>query len=134
MNDDTLTDDPHSQVSLIYYANKQGLEDRVFRIETDRSSATTPDTRTGHSISNLEILAQDEERCELTFNWVTHSFRYDIVDVGSLWAPTGEVDGEGLPVMAEVPGYHIIGRFRGPDPLPDALAMFTVEPWGQVLG
>lgn len=80
-DDDTLTTDPHNEVSLIYYPSKQGLEDRVFRIETDRSSASTPDTRTGHAINNIEILSQDENSCEVTFNWTTHSFRYDIVDL-----------------------------------------------------
>jgi len=80
-DDDKLTTDPNNEVSLIYYPNKQGLEDRVFRIETDRSSASTPDTRTGHSISNIEVLSQDDTTCKLRFNWTTHSFRYEIVDI-----------------------------------------------------
>lgn len=80
-DDDTLTSDPHNEVSLIYYPSKQGLEDRVFRIETDRSSASTPDTRYNRSISNIEILSQDENSVDLCFNWTTHSFRYDIVDL-----------------------------------------------------
>ena len=80
-DDDKLTTDPQNEVSLIYYPDKQGLEDRVFRIQTERSSATMPDTRTGHAINNLEVLSQDEQRCTITFNWTTHSFRYDIVDV-----------------------------------------------------
>jgi benzoate/toluate 1,2-dioxygenase beta subunit len=80
-DDDKLTTDPHNEVSLIYYPNKQGLEDRVFRIKTDRSSASTPDTRVNRTVSNVEILEQDEKSCDVTFNWVTHSFRYDIVDV-----------------------------------------------------
>jgi len=80
-DDDKLTTDPHNEVSLIYYPSKQGLEDRVFRIKTERSSATMPDTRTGHAINNLEVLEQDDSRCVVTFNWVTHSFRYDIIDV-----------------------------------------------------
>ena len=80
-DDDTLTTDPHNEVSLIYYPDKQGLEDRVFRIQTDRSSATMPDTRTGHAINNLEVLSQDDKQCVVAFNWTTHSFRYDIVDV-----------------------------------------------------
>jgi benzoate/toluate 1,2-dioxygenase subunit beta len=70
-DDDTLTTDPHNEVSLIYYPS----------IETDRSSASTPDTRYNRAISNIEILAQDESRVDLCFNWTTHSFRYDIVDV-----------------------------------------------------
>ena len=80
-DDDKLTTDPHNEVSLIYYPSRQGLEDRVFRIETERSSATVPDTRYNRSISNIEILAQDETRVDLCFNWTTHSFRYDIVDI-----------------------------------------------------
>ncbi|MBS0356003.1 MAG: benzoate 1,2-dioxygenase small subunit [Proteobacteria bacterium] len=79
-DDGTLTTNPQNEVSLIYYANKQGLEDRVFRIETERSSATIPDTRTGHAISNLEVLSQDDSTIRLRFNWTTHSYRYQIVD------------------------------------------------------
>ena len=66
-DDDTLTSNPHNEVSLIYYPSKQGLEDRVFRIETDRSSASTPDTRYNRSISNVEILSQDENSVDLYF-------------------------------------------------------------------
>ena len=29
-DDDQLTNDPHGQISLIYYPNRNGLEDRVF--------------------------------------------------------------------------------------------------------
>jgi len=79
-DDDTLTTDPNNKVSLIYYACKQGLEDRVFRIETERSSATIPDTRTGHAISNVEVLSREEGEIRVRFNWTTHSFRYDLVD------------------------------------------------------
>jgi len=77
---DCLTEDPQSQISLIWYGNRGGLEDRVFRIRTERSSATIPDTRTSHNISNLEILEQTDELCRLRFNWHTLSFRYKTVD------------------------------------------------------
>ena len=79
-DDDKLTTDPKNEVSLIYYPSRAGLEDRVFRIETERSSASTPDTRYNRSISNIEILAQDESRVDLTFQLTTHSFRYEILD------------------------------------------------------
>ena len=42
-DNDTLTEDPQSEISLIWYGNRGGLEDRVFRIKTERSSATIPD-------------------------------------------------------------------------------------------
>ena len=44
-DDDKLVENPQTEISLMYYASKQGLEDRVFRIRTERSSATVPDTR-----------------------------------------------------------------------------------------
>ena len=75
-DDDTLTTDPQSEISLIYYPDRQGLEDRVFRIKTERSSATMPDTRTSHNISNIEIVEQDGDLVTVRFNWNTLSFRY----------------------------------------------------------
>jgi benzoate/toluate 1,2-dioxygenase beta subunit len=79
-DDDELTEDPQSEMSLIYYARRDGLEDRVFRLKTERSSASTPTPRTSHNIANVEILEQDEARLELRFNWHTLSFRYQTVD------------------------------------------------------
>ena len=76
------TTDPQTEVSLIYYPHKGGLEDRVFRIKTERSSATRcPEPRTGHNISNVEVLEQDAEHLRgVRFNWITISFRYKMVD------------------------------------------------------
>jgi benzoate/toluate 1,2-dioxygenase beta subunit len=80
-DDTTPTTDPNNEVSLIYYPNKQGLEDRVFRIGTERSSATIPDTRYNRSISNVEIMAQDDKSVEVCFNWTTHTYRFRETDV-----------------------------------------------------
>ena len=80
-DDDKLTTDPHNEVSLIYYPSRAGLEDRVFRIETDRSAASTPDTRNNRAITNVEILSQSDSQAVVCFNWTTHTFRYDIIDV-----------------------------------------------------
>lgn len=79
-DDDKLVDDPEREISLIYYARRNGLEDRVFRIKTERSSASTPEPRTSHNISNVEVLSQDGETICLRFNWLTLSYRYRIVD------------------------------------------------------
>jgi benzoate/toluate 1,2-dioxygenase beta subunit len=75
-DDDTLTGDPQREVSLIYYPNRQGLEDRVFRIKTERSSATMPSTRTSHNLSNIEIEQVDGTSCTVRYNWLTLSHRY----------------------------------------------------------
>jgi benzoate/toluate 1,2-dioxygenase subunit beta len=80
-DDESLTTDPQTEVSLIYYGHRGGLEDRIFRIKTDRSSATSlPEPRTSHSISNVEVTDQTGTNCVVRFNWVTHSFRYKTVD------------------------------------------------------
>ena len=80
-DDDELVTDPQTEISLIWYGNKGGLEDRVFRINTERSSATSlPEPRTSHNISNIEILEQGNGICRLRFNWVTFSYRYKTAD------------------------------------------------------
>jgi benzoate/toluate 1,2-dioxygenase beta subunit len=80
-DDDKLTEDPQTEISLIWYGHKGGLEDRVFRIRTERSSATSlPEPRTSHNISNVEILEQSDGVTQLRFNWVTLSFRYKTTD------------------------------------------------------
>lgn len=79
-DDGELTEDPQSEISLIYYARRAGLEDRVFRIRTERSSATIPDTRTSHNISNVEVLEQANGIVKLRFNWHTMSIRYNHTD------------------------------------------------------
>lgn len=75
-DDDQLVEDPMSEISLIYYPNREGLEDRVFRIKTERSGATMPEPRTCHYIANIEILDRTEQQLMLRFNWHTLSHRY----------------------------------------------------------
>jgi benzoate/toluate 1,2-dioxygenase beta subunit len=75
-DDGKLVSDPQREISLIYYPTRQGLEDRVFRIKTERSSATVPDTRTSHNIANIEIEKQEGTVVTVRFNWHTLSHRY----------------------------------------------------------
>ncbi|MEG8220719.1 benzoate 1,2-dioxygenase small subunit [Sphingomonas sp. HH69] len=75
-DDDALTTDPHSQISLIYYGNRKGLEDRVYRLKTERSSASTPEARTSHFIANVEVLDTRADAIDLRYNWHTLSHRY----------------------------------------------------------
>jgi benzoate/toluate 1,2-dioxygenase beta subunit len=78
-DDGKLTADPQSEISLMFYQNREGLEDRVFRIRTEKSTASTPAPRTSHNLSNIEILEQDGDRCSVRFNWITLSYRYQAV-------------------------------------------------------
>lgn len=78
---DKLTEDPQSEMSLIWYPDKAGIEDRVFRIKTDRSSATSlPEPRTAHYLANIEVLSREGSEIKLRFNWQTLSFRYGQTD------------------------------------------------------
>jgi benzoate/toluate 1,2-dioxygenase subunit beta len=77
-DDDELVTDPQSQISLIYYANRQGLEDRVFRLETERSSASTPEPRTVHMLTNIELLDDRGSEADIRYNWHTLSHRFKL--------------------------------------------------------
>ena len=79
-DDDQLTEDPQSEISLIYYPNRNGLEDRVFRIKTERSSASMPEPRTNHMVSNVEILADRGDSLDVRYNFHTLSHRYKVTD------------------------------------------------------
>src|SRR3546814_2508739 len=50
-----LTEDPRREISLIYYPTRAGLEDRVYRIRTGRSSASSPAPRTSHIFCLLAV-------------------------------------------------------------------------------
>jgi len=75
-DDDQLTEDPQREISLIYYPNRDGLEDRIFRIKTERSGASMPEPRTNHQITNIEITGEQAGIVAVRFNWHTLSHRY----------------------------------------------------------
>jgi benzoate/toluate 1,2-dioxygenase beta subunit len=79
-DDDQLVEDPQQHISLIYYPNRDGLEDRIFRIKTERSGASMPEPRTAHFIANVEFLAERPGQVDLRFNWHTLSHRYKVTD------------------------------------------------------
>ncbi|WP_294240184.1 benzoate 1,2-dioxygenase small subunit [uncultured Sphingomonas sp.] len=76
-DDDRLVEDPQREISLIYYPDRNGLEDRVFRIKTERSGASMPEPRTNHTVSNVEILGEADGQMQVRFNWHTLSHRYN---------------------------------------------------------
>lgn len=77
-DDDELTSDPHKEVSLIYYPNRNGLEDRVYRIKTERSGASMPEPRTTHQTTNIEILSQNGDVLNVRYNFNTLCHRYRV--------------------------------------------------------
>ncbi|KOF13328.1 benzene 1,2-dioxygenase [Ensifer adhaerens] len=79
-DDDQLTEDPHSEISLIYYPSRDGLEDRVFRIKTERSGASTPEPRTSHNVTNVEVLEDRGDEVDVRYNFQTLNHRYKVTD------------------------------------------------------
>ena len=79
-DDDQLTEDPQSQISLIYYPSRDGLEDRVFRIKTERSGASTPEPRTSHNVTNVEVVAERGGEVDVRYNFHTLNHRYKVTD------------------------------------------------------
>ena len=74
-DEDTLVDDPQNAISLIYYANRAGLEDRIHRLRTERSAASTPLPRTCHMTSNLRVDTTAGDHIVVASSWTTHSYR-----------------------------------------------------------
>lgn len=70
------TTDPKRGMSLMYYANRAGLEDRVFRINTGKSAASTPMPRTLHLINNVMIQQVSDSQLEAKAKWTTHVYRF----------------------------------------------------------
>jgi benzoate/toluate 1,2-dioxygenase subunit beta len=93
-DDDQLTEDPQSEISLIYYSNRNGLEDRVFRIRTERSSASMPEPRTSHMTTNVEILAERDDAVDVRYNFHTLCHRYKQTDhfFGTVYATLRKVN------------------------------------------
>jgi len=79
-DDDQLTEDPQSEISLIFYPSRDGLEDRVFRIKTERSGASTPEPRTSHNVTNVELLADRGKEVDVRYNFHTLNHRYKVTD------------------------------------------------------
>jgi 3-phenylpropionate/cinnamic acid dioxygenase small subunit len=72
-SEDKLTDDPKTQLSLIYITSRSGLEERIFRIESRDSFASLPLDRTTHLTTNVLLTGGDSEQLEVAANWLVHS-------------------------------------------------------------
>lgn len=72
------TTDPKTSMSLIYYPNRGGLEDRVFRLRTGKAASATPLPRTVHLINNVRLQALPGGDLQATVNWNTLYHRLQI--------------------------------------------------------
>ena len=70
-DDGELTEDPQSEISLIWYGRRAGLEDRVFRIGTGKAASATPMPRTCHMINNVLVETLADGNVEARVVWQT---------------------------------------------------------------
>jgi 3-phenylpropionate/cinnamic acid dioxygenase small subunit len=60
-NDGDPTDNPDTEVSLFYTARRSELEDRVWRVRSGKSIASTPLQRTAHVVTNVAVEPAPED-------------------------------------------------------------------------
>lgn len=88
----TLTANPQTELSLMYFAGRGGLEDRIVRIRSGRSPAALPLPRTTHVVSNILPLAPAErDRIRLRSSWACHAF-FPLMDVNHTFFGRAEYD------------------------------------------
>ena len=75
VDETTLATDPHNELFLIYFPDKTGLDDRVYRINTRDSYASTPMPRCCHVIGNVLILSHAGREVEVTCAWTVHQYQ-----------------------------------------------------------
>ena len=69
------TSDPETQVSLIYHTTRAALEDRVWRLRSERSAASVPLLRTAHVVGSVLLeTAQHPDMLEAHAAWSCHVF------------------------------------------------------------
>jgi benzoate/toluate 1,2-dioxygenase subunit beta len=62
----TPTADPQSELSLIWYQGRHNLEDRVWRLKSGLSVASTPPRRTAHAATNILVTADGRVHASFT--------------------------------------------------------------------
>lgn len=73
-NEEETTDDPETQLNLIYLRGRGGLEDRIFRLESRDSYASLPLDRTVHVIGNVLIENVEGEEITAFANCLVHVY------------------------------------------------------------
>lgn len=74
LDETTLATDPDRELFLIHFRDKTGLEDRIYRINTRDSYASTPMPRSAHVIGNVLILSATAAEIEAACSWTVHQY------------------------------------------------------------
>jgi len=70
----TLSEDPDRELSLIYYQGKENLRDRVDRLRSGLSPVSKTLPRVVHLISNVMLSHASEDRATVKSSFVVHAY------------------------------------------------------------
>lgn len=74
-DEDEATEDPENEIALIYILSRVQLEERVSRLRSGRSAASSPLPRTAHAVSNVMVtVGPDDDRLTVRSIATTHVF------------------------------------------------------------
>ena len=73
-NEDEPTASPDTELSLIYYEGRANLADRVWRLRSGLSVASTPIQHTAHAVSNVLLETATDQTAKVKSSWATHVF------------------------------------------------------------
>lgn len=73
-DDNTPTQDPDRELSLIYYRGKDNLRDRVQRLTSGLSPASKTLPRVVHLVSNVRLVDGSEDRATVQSSFVAHAY------------------------------------------------------------
>jgi len=71
---DQPTADPLTELSMIYYSSRAGLEERVQRIRSGKSVASTPLRRTSHMVGNVLVVGEADGVVEVKSSFNVHVY------------------------------------------------------------
>lgn len=70
----TLTQDPDRELSLIYYKGRRNLEDRVMRLTSGLSTASSPLPRVVHQVTNVLVTSSAARAMDVSAAFTCHRF------------------------------------------------------------
>lgn len=74
LDEDRTGTDPATEVSLIYHDNRAALEDRVWRVRSQRSVASIPMMRTTHLLAGLVASEAKPGAIDASASWTCHVY------------------------------------------------------------
>lgn len=71
-----ITNNPKTEVSLIYLTGKAAIADRLWRFTSGQSAASVPLPRTVHHVTNVVVTEVTDEIVSVRGKWLTHTYRF----------------------------------------------------------